>query len=158
MGADVKIEHGMVHAYVAGRNGKLKGAKICLTTSVGATETLMMAATLAEGETTLENAAQEPEVVDLANFCPLAGAKIGSNTIAIEGVRSLHSVDTPSIQTGLRQGRLWLGQLLTRIKSVASGARPSDSGHCCCGILSAVIAEAPQPLRHSGTKSQGNRY
>jgi len=50
----------------------------------------MMAATLAEGETTLENAAQEPEVVDLANFC-LMGAKIrgeGSNTIAIEGVRS----------------------------------------------------------------------
>jgi len=57
MGADVKIEHGMVHAY--GRNGKLKGAKIYLDyPSVGATETLMMAATLAEGETTLENAAK----------------------------------------------------------------------------------------------------
>jgi len=52
----------------------------------------MMAATLAEGETTLENAAQEPEVVDLANFCQAMGAKIWvSNTIAIEGVRS-HSV------------------------------------------------------------------
>jgi len=48
MGADVKIEHGMVHAYVAGRNGKLKGAKIYLDYPVGATETLMMAATLAE--------------------------------------------------------------------------------------------------------------
>ncbi|HCF25703.1 MAG TPA: UDP-N-acetylglucosamine 1-carboxyvinyltransferase, partial [Cyanobacteria bacterium UBA11049] len=77
MGADVQIEHGMVNAYVTGSNRRLRGAKIYLDyPSVGATETLMMAATLAEGVTTIENAAQEPEVIDLANFCISMGAKI----------------------------------------------------------------------------------
>jgi UDP-N-acetylglucosamine 1-carboxyvinyltransferase len=64
--------------------------------SVGATETLMMAATLADGETVIANAAQEPAVVDLANFCRSMGAQIrgaGTNTIQIAGVPSLHSTD-----------------------------------------------------------------
>lgn len=90
MGADVLIDGGMVHARVKG-NGRLKGANIYLDyPSVGATETLMMAATLAEGETILGNAAQEPEVIDLADFCVSMGAKIrgaGTNTIVIEGDR-----------------------------------------------------------------------
>ncbi|MEL7522364.1 MAG: UDP-N-acetylglucosamine 1-carboxyvinyltransferase, partial [Cyanobacteria bacterium J06553_1] len=97
LGAHVHMDHGVVHAYVPGARGKLKGAKIYLDyPSVGATETLMMAATLAEGETTIENAAQEPEVVDLANFCRAMGAKIrgaGTNTITITGVPSLHATD-----------------------------------------------------------------
>lgn len=97
MGADVQIAHGIVQAHLTGSNRRLKGAKIYLDyPSVGATETLMMAATLAEGETTIENAAQEPEVIDLANFCNSMGAKIrgaGSKTIAIAGVPSLHSTD-----------------------------------------------------------------
>jgi len=97
LGAHVHMDHGVVHAYVPGARGKLKGAKIYLDyPSVGATETLMMAATLAEGETILENAAQEPEVIDLANFCRAMGAKIrgaGTNTITIMGVPSLHRTD-----------------------------------------------------------------
>jgi len=97
MGADVQIEHGMVNAHVKGNRGKLQGAKIYLDyPSVGATETLMMAATLAQGETIIENAAQEPEVVDLANFCNSMGAKIrgaGTTTIVISGVPRLHSTD-----------------------------------------------------------------
>ncbi len=97
MGADVQIEHGMVNAYIKGNRKRLKGAKIYLDyPSVGATETLMMAATLAEGETVIENAAQEPEVVDLANFCNAMGAKIqgaGTNTIVICGVPRLHTAD-----------------------------------------------------------------
>lgn len=97
MGADVRIEHGVVHASLKGRRNRLQGAKIYLDyPSVGATETIMMAATLAEGETTIENAAQEPEVVDLANFCCSMGAKIegaGTNTILISGVDRLHSTD-----------------------------------------------------------------
>ncbi|KJH73307.1 UDP-N-acetylglucosamine 1-carboxyvinyltransferase [Aliterella atlantica CENA595] len=97
MGADVQIEHGMVNAHVRGNRGRLQGAKIYLDyPSVGATETLMMAATLAQGETIIENAAQEPEVVDLANFCNSMGAKIrgaGTNTIVISGVSRLHSTD-----------------------------------------------------------------
>jgi UDP-N-acetylglucosamine 1-carboxyvinyltransferase len=93
MGADVTIEHGMVEA----RARKLVGARICLDfPSVGATETIMMAATLAEGETILENAAQEPEVVDLANFCCAMGAQIkgaGTKTIIIQGVKKLHGCE-----------------------------------------------------------------
>ncbi len=90
LGAEVHIEHGVVHAHVAGGNRRLKGARIYLDyPSVGATETLMMAATLADGETIIENAAQEPEVIDLANFCRAMGARIhgaGSKTIIISGV------------------------------------------------------------------------
>ncbi|MBR8829903.1 MAG: UDP-N-acetylglucosamine 1-carboxyvinyltransferase [Chlorogloea purpurea SAG 13.99] len=100
MGAHVIIDHGMVHAQVPG-NGRLKGAKIYLDyPSVGATETIMMAATLAQGETIVENAAQEPEVEDLARFCNSMGAKItgaGTNTIVITGVDRLHSTDYPII-------------------------------------------------------------
>ncbi len=95
LGAHVEIEHGVVHAVVKG--DRLKGAKIYLDyPSVGATETLMMAATLAEGETIIDNAAQEPEVIDLASFCQAMGANIqgaGTKRIVINGVSSLHAVD-----------------------------------------------------------------
>ncbi|MEB3233403.1 MAG: UDP-N-acetylglucosamine 1-carboxyvinyltransferase [Leptolyngbyaceae bacterium] len=97
LGANVHIDHGIVHAYVPGHQKRLIGARIYLDCpSVGATETLMMAATLADGETIIENAAQEPEVVDLANFCCSMGAKIrgaGTKTIVISGVPELHSTD-----------------------------------------------------------------
>jgi UDP-N-acetylglucosamine 1-carboxyvinyltransferase len=97
MGAHVEIEHGIVNAYVKGSNKRLRGAKIYLDyPSVGATETLMMAATLADGETILENAAKEPEVVDLANFCLSMGAQImgaGTDRITIVGVKELHSTE-----------------------------------------------------------------
>lgn len=97
MGAHVEIEHGIVNAHVTGSNGRLQGAKIYLDyPSVGATETLMMAATLADGETIIDNAAKEPEVVDLANFCISMGAKIegaGTDRITIVGVESLHDTD-----------------------------------------------------------------
>jgi len=76
MGADVIIDHGIVNASVKGNKKRLQGANIFLDyPSVGATETIMMAATLAEGETIIKNAAQEPEIVDLANFCNSMGAK-----------------------------------------------------------------------------------
>jgi UDP-N-acetylglucosamine 1-carboxyvinyltransferase len=97
MGAHVEIEHGIVNAYVPGASKRLKGAKIYLDyPSVGATETLMMAATLADGETIIENAAKEPEVVDLANFCISIGAQIsgaGTDRIVIAGVEKLHATD-----------------------------------------------------------------
>jgi len=118
LGAEVHIEHGVVHAYVSGNGSKrLKGAKIYLDCpSVGATETLMMAATLAEGETTIENAAQEPEVVDLANFCKAMGAKIrgaGTNTIIISGVPSLHSVDYSIIPDRIEAGTFLVAGAIT---------------------------------------------
>ena len=86
MGADIHIENG----YIRARAGRLHGARLVLdTVTVTGTENLMMAATLADGETVLENAAREPEVVDLANFLIAMGAKIkgaGTDRIVIEGV------------------------------------------------------------------------
>ncbi len=91
MGATVTVEGGYINAEVEGR---LQGARILMeTVTVGGTENIMMAATLAEGQTIIENAAREPEVVDLARFLIAMGAKItghGSDTITIEGVESLH--------------------------------------------------------------------
>jgi UDP-N-acetylglucosamine 1-carboxyvinyltransferase len=117
MGADVYIEHGTVHASVPGSGGRLKGAKIYLDyPSVGATETLMMAATLADGETVIENAAQEPEVADLANFCRAMGARIrgaGTNTITIVGVPSLHSTDYGIIPDRIEAGTFLVAGAIT---------------------------------------------
>jgi UDP-N-acetylglucosamine 1-carboxyvinyltransferase len=90
MGADIHIENG----YIKARADRLKGARLVLeTVTVTGTENLMMAATLADGETVLENAAREPEVVDLANFLIAMGARIkgaGSDRIVIEGVQRLN--------------------------------------------------------------------
>jgi len=138
MGAEVHIEHGIVHAYVSGSGRKtLKGAKIYLDCpSVGATETLMMAATLAEGETTIENAAQEPEVVDLASFCKAMGARIrgaGTNTITISGVPSLHSVDYSIIPDRIETGTFLVAGAITHSELTLSPVVPSH--------LTAVIAK-----------------
>ncbi len=93
MGADIKIEHGYIHAVAK----QLQGARIVMDMiTVTGTENLMMAATLATGTTVLENAAREPEVVDLASCLIAMGAKIhgaGSDIITIEGVKSLHSAE-----------------------------------------------------------------
>ena len=90
MGADIHIENG----YIKARASRLRGARFVLeTVTVTGTENLMMAAALAEGRTELENAAREPEVVDLANFLNAMGAKIqgaGSDKIVIDGVERLH--------------------------------------------------------------------
>jgi UDP-N-acetylglucosamine 1-carboxyvinyltransferase len=90
MGAEIKVEQGYVHA----RATRLKGARICTDmVTVTGTENLMMAACLAEGETIIENAAREPEVVDLANCLVSMGARIsgaGTDVIRIQGVDRLH--------------------------------------------------------------------
>lgn len=104
MGADILIEHGYIHA----RAKRLEGARIVLDTiTVTGTENLIMAATLAEGVTVLENAAREPEVVDLAHCLVAMGAKIsgmGTDTLTIEGVDRLHGatyqVMADRIETG----------------------------------------------------------
>ncbi len=90
MGAEIKVEQGYVHAKAT----RLKGARICTDmVTVTGTENLMMAACLAEGETIIENAAREPEVVDLANCLVSMGARIsgaGTDVIRIQGVDKLH--------------------------------------------------------------------
>jgi len=105
MGAKIDVTDGYVRARA--ENG-LKGARICMDiVSVGATENLLMAATLAKGTTILENAAREPEVVDVANYLIAMGAKIigaGTDVITIEGVDKLvgahHDVLPDRIETG----------------------------------------------------------
>jgi UDP-N-acetylglucosamine 1-carboxyvinyltransferase len=107
MGAGITLEGGFIHAK-APKGGKLKGARIVFdTVTVTGTENLMMAATLADGETVLENAAREPEVVDLARCLRAMGAKIagdGTTTIRVQGVNALHaathSVLPDRIETG----------------------------------------------------------
>ncbi len=104
MGADIKVENG----YIRARAERLKGAKIVMDlVTVTGTENLLMAATLAKGTTILENAAREPEVIDLANFLNSMGAKIsgvGTDKITIEGVDKLsgtkHNVMPDRIETG----------------------------------------------------------
>ena len=144
MGADVQIEHGTVHACVPGIQGRLRGAKIYLDyPSVGATETLMMAATLADGETIIDNAAQEPEVADLANFCRAMGAKIrgvGTKTLTIVGVPSLHSTDYAIIPDRIEAGTFLVAGAITHSELTLSPVVPEH--------LSAVIAK----LREAGSE------
>ncbi|MDC4223664.1 MAG: UDP-N-acetylglucosamine 1-carboxyvinyltransferase [Candidatus Manganitrophus sp.] len=109
MGAEIKIEHGMIHA----KAGKLKGAKIYFDLpTVTGTENLMMAATLAEGTTMFENAACEPEITDLAQCLNACGARIegaGTDPITIEGVAALkrasYRVMPDRIETGTYHDR-----------------------------------------------------
>jgi len=104
MGAEISVEHGYIHA----KAKRLKGARICTDmVTVTGTENLMMAATLAEGETVIENAAREPEVVDLANCLVSMGARIsgaGTDVIRIRGVERLggasHRIMPDRIETG----------------------------------------------------------
>ena len=116
LGAQVELEHGFVIA----RANKLKGARVYLDfPSVGATESIMMAAALAEGETVIENAAREPEVADLANFLIKAGARIagaGSELIRITGVTQLSPVEYSIIPDRIETGTLMTAAAITRGK------------------------------------------
>ena len=108
MGATISVEHGYMHAEALSADRGLRGARIVMDlVTVTGTENLMMAATLAEGTTLIENAAREPEVVDLAKCLTAMGAKIegaGSDVIRIEGVAALggasHAVMPDRIETG----------------------------------------------------------
>lgn len=152
MGAEVQIEHGICNAYVPGSNRRLKGAKIYLDSpSVGATETLMMAATLADGETLIENAAREPEVVDLANFCKSMGALIqgaGTSTITIVGVEKLHSTDYTVIPDRIEAGTFLTAGAITRSDLLLSPVVPE---HLLPVI--AKLREMGVPIIEEGTNS-----
>jgi len=114
LGAQVIMEHG----FVIVKADKLKGGKIYLDCpSVGATETLMMAATLAEGETIIENAALEPEIIDLGNFLNSCGAKIegmGEDTIRIKGVSRLKGTEYSVIPDRIEAGTLMVAAAMTK--------------------------------------------
>jgi UDP-N-acetylglucosamine 1-carboxyvinyltransferase len=119
MGADIHIENGYIKARASRRYGaRLHGARLVLeTVTVTGTENLMMAATLAEGETVLENAAREPEVVDLANFLIAMGAKIkgaGTDTVVIEGVDRLNGTAYEVLPDRIEAGTYLVAGAITR--------------------------------------------
>jgi UDP-N-acetylglucosamine 1-carboxyvinyltransferase len=123
MGATIHIEHGYIHATAK----RLQGARICFDLiSVTGTENLMMAAVLAEGVTVLENAAREPEVVDLANCLIAMGAKIegaGSDKITILGVDALHGAEYAVMPDRIESGTFLVAAAATGGHITLTGAR-----------------------------------
>lgn len=138
MGAEITVEHGYIHA----RTKRLKGARITTDmVTVTGTENLMMAAVLAQGETVLENAAQEPEIPDLAEMLIKMGAKIeghGSSKIRIQGVDSLRGVDHRIVPDRIEAG--------TFLCAVAAAGGDVTLRHARADHLDAVIDK----LREAG--------
>jgi len=141
MGADVVVEDGYIKAKT---NGRLKGARVFFdTVSVTGTENILMAATLAEGETVLENAAREPEVVDLAECLIAMGAKIsghGTDTITVQGVEKLHGASYSVLPD-----RIETGTYLVAAAATGGRVRVKDT---CPEVLEAVLVK----LRETGAE------
>ena len=129
LGADVTVENG----YIRARSGRLRGARIVMDmVTVTGTENIMMAATLASGTTVIENAAQEPEVVDLANCLIAMGAKIegaGTDTVVIHGVERLHGTHWETIPDRIETGTFLVAGAMTggRVKAKHASAKTLDS-------------------------------
>lgn len=123
MGAEIVIEHGYVKA-----KGRLKGTRVVMdVVTVGGTENLLMAATLAEGTTILENCAIEPEVVDLAECLLKMGAKItgiGTSTMVVEGVKELHGCEHAVVPDRIEAGTFLCAVAMTGGKVVLRNAAP----------------------------------
>ncbi len=140
MGADVRVENGYIQATAS----RLRGARIVMDIiTVTGTENLMMAATLADGETMIENAAREPEVVDLANCLNRMGARVsgaGTDTIRIEGVESLKGTDYRVLPD-----RIETGTYLAAAAMTGGSIRVRDTQP---GLMDAVL----QKLREAGAE------
>ena len=127
LGAKIKIENGYVHA----KASRLTGTDIYLDIpSVGATENLMLAGVLAEGATRIQNAAQEPEIVDLANFLNAMGADVngaGTSEIVINGVRQeqLHPIEYTTIPDRIEAGTFMTAIIATRGKAIIREVFPA---------------------------------
>jgi UDP-N-acetylglucosamine 1-carboxyvinyltransferase len=138
MGAEVAIEHG----YISVRAKRLRGARICMDlVTVTGTENIMMAATLADGTTVIENAAREPEVVDLAHCLNAMGARVqgaGSDVITIEGVDRLHGARYRVMPDRIETGTFLVAAAATGGSIRLTGARPD--------VLDAVL----EKLRETG--------
>lgn len=125
LGADISIEHG----YITAKARRLKGARIyCDTPTVTGTENLMMAASLAEGTTVLENAAKEPEIADLADFLSKRGARIegaGTDVLTIEGVRELREGGHEVIPDRIEAGTYLAAAAMTKGEVTITHCRPA---------------------------------
>ncbi len=163
MGADISLGHG----YIEASCNKLKGSSIYLDfPSVGATENIMMAATLAEGQTVIENAAEEPEIVDLANFLNAMGANVkgaGTDTIRIEGVKALHGAFHAVIPDRIETGTFMVAAAMTKgdvfienvvidhIKPVE--AKLKEAGVCVIEEENGVRVKVTDPLQSIDIKT-----
>ncbi|MDZ4298963.1 MAG: UDP-N-acetylglucosamine 1-carboxyvinyltransferase [Moraxellaceae bacterium] len=129
MGAEIKVENGYVHAKV---NGRLKGARLVFDmVTVGGTENILMAATLAEGTTIIENAAREPEIINLAEMLQAMGAQIegaGTDTIVVHGVQALHGCRHDVIPDRIETGSYLCAGAVTggRVKTLAADPHQLD--------------------------------
>ena len=127
LGANIKIENGYVHA----KASKLRGTDIYLDIpSVGATENLMLASVMAEGSTRIQNAAQEPEIIDLANFLNTIGADIqgaGTSEIIINGVKQsdLHPIEYTTIPDRIEAGTYMAALVCTKGKGIIKNIFPN---------------------------------
>jgi UDP-N-acetylglucosamine 1-carboxyvinyltransferase len=141
MGADINVEKGYIEARIKGR---LKGAHIFMDlVTVTGTENVMMAATLADGQTIIENAAREPEVVDLAMCLRAMGADIsgeGTDTITINGVKELHGCEYSVMPDRIETGTYLIAVAATRGKIKVKDTRPS--------ILEAVLSKLEEAGAH----------
>ncbi|MBV7505237.1 UDP-N-acetylglucosamine 1-carboxyvinyltransferase [Bacillus sp. sid0103] len=154
MGATVKVGNGFIEAEV---NGRLQGAKIYLDfPSVGATENIMMAATLAVGTTIIENVAKEPEIVDLANFLNKMGAKVrgaGTGTLRIEGVNVLFGADHNIIPDRIEAGTFMVAAAITGGNVLVKGAVPEHLSSLIAKMveMGITISEEEDGVRVIGT-------
>lgn len=158
LGAEIDTEHG----YVEAKAKKLIGNRIYLDfPSVGATENILMAAVLAEGTTIIENAAEEPEIWDLANFLNSMGAKIhgaGVGKITIEGVDSLKGITYKPIYDRVEAGTFMVAAAITNSKITINGAneehlRPTIEKLKECGVKFENIKENTILVDGTRTKS-----
>jgi UDP-N-acetylglucosamine 1-carboxyvinyltransferase len=144
LGARVQLRHGYVEAHSDG----LEGARVWLDTpSVGATETIVMAATLARGRTSLENAAREPEIQDLARMLNVMGAKItgaGNHVIEIEGVERLHGAEHTIINDRIEAGTLMVAAAITGGDVLIRGARGGDLEAAIAKLQESGVEVTPQ--------------
>jgi len=128
LGADIQIDGG----YVRARAGRLQGARIHMDmVTVTGTENLLMAASLAKGETVLENAAREPEIVDLANYLIAMGAQIegaGTSTIHVQGVEHLTGCHYDVVPDRIETGTFLVGAAVTRGRVKALNTVPGNLG------------------------------
>jgi len=154
MGAQITVGNGFVEAK---SNGRLKGAKIYLDfPSVGATENIMSAASLAEGTTILENAAKEPEIVDLANFINAMGGKVrgaGTGTIRIEGVPTLFGTTHHIIPDRIEAGTFMVAAAITNGNVLIENAVPEHLSSVVAKMreMGVTIIEEEEGLRVIGT-------
>ena len=146
MGAEVHIENG----YIRARAGRLRGARIVMdTVTVTGTENLMMAACLADGQTILENAAREPEIVDLAQFLIAMGAKItghGTDTILVEGVERMHGTHYEVLPDRIEAGTYLVAGAITGGRVRARNARAEHLD----AVLGKLIEAGAEVIRGEG--------